>query len=172
MATGFGECRLCGSLLDAQLEHGETCNTAEATRVSTVHAFTPSQEGEDSLTQESPRNPKDSQKHNADLFTTAALPGRSAALDVCVACFNAAAARGDAAQAAFDCKNSHYRRGISDLCRPLVRTADGRPHRAVTRTLQYAADIARHRLHHQTANHSHPYSKPVTVPHAPLAGDL
>ena len=30
--TGFGRCRLCGSLLDSQLEHGETCSTAEATR--------------------------------------------------------------------------------------------------------------------------------------------
>ena len=30
--TGFGECRLCGSFLDPQLEHGETGSTAEATR--------------------------------------------------------------------------------------------------------------------------------------------
>ena len=30
--TGFGECRWCGSFLDPQLEHGETCSTAEATR--------------------------------------------------------------------------------------------------------------------------------------------
>ena len=30
--TGFGECRLCGSFLDPQLEHGETYVTAEATR--------------------------------------------------------------------------------------------------------------------------------------------
>ena len=38
----------------------------------------------------------------AEIFTTAAVPGRSAALDVCVASSIAAAARGDAAQAAFD----------------------------------------------------------------------
>ena len=61
---------------------------------------------------------------------------------------NAAAARGDAAQAAFDRKISYCRREIPDLgvlgivCRPLVWTADGRPHPAVTHTLQYAADIA------------------------------
>ena len=30
--TGFGQCRLCGSFLDPQLEHGETCSTAEPTR--------------------------------------------------------------------------------------------------------------------------------------------
>ena len=50
--------------------------------------------------------------HNPDrlIFSqTAAIPGRSAALDVCVSASNAAAARGDAAQAAFDLKSSHDR---------------------------------------------------------------
>ena len=76
------------------------------------------------------------------------VPGRSAAWDVRVASSIAAAARGDAAQAAFDRKLSDYRKeivelrqqGIQDLS--LVWTADGRPHPAVTRTLQYAADTA------------------------------
>ena len=45
----------------------------------------------------------------ADIFTTGGVPGRSAALDVCVASSTAAAARGDAAQAAFDREVSHYR---------------------------------------------------------------
>ena len=30
--VGFGDCHLCGAFLDAQLEHGETCSTTEATR--------------------------------------------------------------------------------------------------------------------------------------------
>ena len=61
---------------------------------------------------------------------------------------NAAAARGDALETAFDRRTLHYRKRIPDLqvqgivCRPLVWTADGRAHPAVTRTLQYAADIA------------------------------
>ena len=61
---------------------------------------------------------------------------------------NAAGARGEAPQAAFDRKTLHYRKRIPDLqvqgivCRPLVWTADGRAHPTVTRTLQYAADIA------------------------------
>ena len=40
MWTGFGQNRLCGSFLHPQLEHGETCSTAEATRVhyACVHA--------------------------------------------------------------------------------------------------------------------------------------
>ena len=49
-----------------------------------------------------PRGLTASQSRPADVFTTAAVPGRSAALDVCVASSIAAAARGDAAQAAFD----------------------------------------------------------------------
>ena len=65
------------------------------------------------------------QSRPADLFTTAAVPRRSAALDVCAASPNEAAARGDAAQAAFDRKLSHYRQEIPHLrnlgihCRPL-----------------------------------------------------
>ena len=82
----------------------------------------------------------------ADIFTTAAVPGRSAALDVCVASRNAAATRGDAAQAAFDRKLSNYRNEIPRVTfgihYRLVWTADGRPQPAVTRTLQYAAEIA------------------------------
>ena len=30
--TGFGQCRLCRSFLDSQLEHGGNCSTAEASR--------------------------------------------------------------------------------------------------------------------------------------------
>ena len=51
-------------------------------------------------------------------------------------------------QVAFDRKLAHYRNEVGELrqqnihYRPLVWTADGRPHPAVTRTLQHAADIA------------------------------
>ena len=89
-----------------------------------------------------PRGLTASQSWPADIFTTAA------ALDVCVASSIAGAARGDAAQAAFDRKLSNYRNEIGELrqqgvhYRPLVWTADGRPHPAVSRTLQFAADIA------------------------------
>ena len=67
-----------------------------------------------------------SQSRAADIFTTAGVPGRSAALDVCVASSIAAAARRDATQAAFDRKLTHYRNEIGDLrqqhihYRPLV----------------------------------------------------
>ena len=100
----------------------------------------------------------EAQSRQADLFAAGGVPGRSAALDVCVASSTAAAARGDAAQAAFDRKISHYRHQVPDLrgqgviYRPLVWTADGRPHPAATRTLQYAADVASCRNgHHMSA---------------------
>ena len=84
----------------------------------------------------------------ADILTTAAVPGRSAALDVCVASSSASIARGDAAESAFKRKLRHYRAVIPELAaagvvyRPLVWTADGRPHPAVSQTLGYAAQLA------------------------------
>ena len=69
-------------------------------------------------------------------------------MDVCVASPNAAAAGGDAAEAAFKRKLRHYKDLIPELdragiaFRPLVWTADGRPHPAATRTLRFAADLA------------------------------
>ena len=130
--------------------HGETCRTAEATRghYGRVHAVPGGVLLADPAITTEPRGLTDTQSRPVDLFTTGAVPGRSAALDVCVASSSAAAARGDVAQAASDRNTTHYRREIPDLraqgkvYRPLVWTADGRPHRAVTRTLQYAAATA------------------------------
>ena len=109
-----------------------------------------------------PRGPTASQSRPADIFTATAVPGRSAALDVCVASSVAAAARGDAAQAAIGRKLTHSRNEIGELRqpnihhRPPVWTADGRPHPAFTRTLQYAADVASSRNgQHQSAKSLH-----------------
>ena len=61
---------------------------------------------------------------------------------------NAAAAPGDAAEAAFRRKLHHYRHVIPQLAeagiafRPLVWTADGRPPPAAVRTLKFAAEQA------------------------------
>ena len=88
-----------------------------------------------------PRGLTASQARLTDIFTTTAVPGRSAALDVCVASSNAAAARGDAAQASFDRKLSHYRYEISHSP-SLSRLDRGRATTpAVTRTLRDAADV-------------------------------
>ena len=97
------------------------------------------------------------QDRPADILTTAAVPGRSAALDVCVASPNAAGAGGDAAEAAFRRKLRRYRRAIPELAaagiafRPMIWTADGRPHPAATRTLTFAAELATRRSGQGTA---------------------
>ena len=94
-----------------------------------------------------PRGLTASQSRPADIFTTA-----GAALDVCVASSIAAAARGDAAQAAFDRKLSERNQeneATGDYRSP-VWTADGRPHPSLGRfstqqTLlpaETAADVA------------------------------
>ena len=84
----------------------------------------------------------------ADLLTTAAAPGRGAALDICVASSNASGASRDATESAFERKLRRDRREIPQsaaagiMYRPLVWTASGRPHPAVTRTLRFAASQA------------------------------
>ena len=146
--VGGGQCRCCGSIIDPQLERAETCSTTEATRghYACVHAVVCGLKLADPGITSEPRLTA-SQSRPVDFRTTAAVPGRSAALE-CVASIVSAAARGDAAQAAFHSKLSYYRNEIVDLRQlgihhcPLVWTADGRPHPAVIRTLQYAADIA------------------------------
>ena len=148
--TGFGQCRLCGSFLDTNLNTEKPAAPPKPLR-GTAHAFAPSWVDikiEDPSITTKPRGITATHSRPADLFTAAAVAGRSATVDVCVASPTAAAARGDAAQAAFDRKLSNYRHEILDLrnqgilCRLLVWTADGRPHTAVTRTLHCAADIA------------------------------
>ena len=148
--TGQALCRLCGRQLDAHLEHSETCSTAEATRghYACVRAVVEGLKLADPAVTTEPRGLTSTTSRPADIFTTAAVPGRGAALDVCVASPNAAAAMGDAAEAAFRRKLRRYRREIQELSaagiafRPLVWTADGRPHPAAIRTLRFAADIA------------------------------
>ena len=84
-----------------------------------------------------PRNPRDhtaSLSGSADILTSAAVPGRSAALDVWPASSIVAEACGDAAQVAFDRKLSLDRNEIGELrqqnihYRLLMWAADGRPH--------------------------------------------
>ena len=121
---GGGQCRCCGSFLDPQLEHAETCSKEENTRghYACVHAVVCGMKLADPGITTEPYRP-------ADISTTAAVPGRSAALHVCVASSIAAAARGDAAQATFDRKLSQYRNEMGELrqqrthYRPLVWTA-------------------------------------------------
>ena len=143
-------CRLCGTQLDPQLEHSECCATAEATRghYACVRVVVNGLKLADPAVRTEVRGLTNTTSRPADILTVAAVPGRSAALDVCVASPNASGAAGDAAAAAFRRKLRRYRNEIPQLraagivFRPLVWTADGRPHPAVTRTLAFAAEQA------------------------------
>ena len=91
------------------------------------------------------------------MFTTAGVPGRSAALDVCVASPNAAAARGDAAQASFDRKLSHHRDEISTVDLLSGRqtgdhTQPSHEHCSVQQTLHPAGMASRCRLNRSSAD--------------------
>ena len=107
-----------------QLEHAETCSTAEATRGyhAGVHAVVCGMKLADPGITAEPRLTA-SQSNLADIFTTAAVLGRSAALDVCVASSIAAAARGDAAQAAFD-RTTDMKSENSDSCVRRIEESD------------------------------------------------
>ena len=74
-----------------ELERGETCSTAEATRVHDVLGGL--RLADLGITTE-PRGLTETQSRQADLPTTAAVPGRSAALDVCVVLQSSSSPRG------------------------------------------------------------------------------
>ena len=98
---GDGQCRCCGSFLDPQLKHAEACSPAEASREHCACVVCGMKLADPGITSER-RGLTAWQSRLADIFTTAAVPGRSAALVVRVASSIAAAARGDAARAAFN----------------------------------------------------------------------
>ena len=101
-------------ILDTQLEHRESCSTAEATRghYACVHVFFQGLRLADPGITTEPRG-LDSQTHNQDgpIFSPPLLSQDAAwLLDVCLASSTAAAARGDAAQAAFLIAKPHTTR--------------------------------------------------------------
>ena len=136
------------------MEHAETCSTAEATRghYTCVHVVCGMKLADPGITTE-PRGLAASQSRPTDIFTAAAVPGCSVAVDVCVASSIATPPRGDAAQAAFDRKLAHYRNEIGELrqqnihYRPLV---DCR--RAAASSRHSDASVrSRHRFHSEWA---------------------
>ena len=142
------KCRVCGTPLDGCLEHAETCAQAEATKghYAVVRAVADGLRMVDPGVALEVRGLADTNARPADIYTTAAVPGRRAALDICICSPNAASAGSDAAATAFRGKLRRYERIIPQLhqdgiaFRPMIWTADGRPHPAVGRTLRYAGE--------------------------------
>lgn len=150
------QCRICGCALDPQVEHSDCCDPAGATRghYAVVRELVRGLKLADPGFLTEPRRLTTTESRPADILTSAAVPGRSAALDVCVASPNASGAAGDAAEAAFRRKLNRYRTETRELdaagitFRPMVWTSHGRPHPAVTRTLSIAAEQAASRSSH------------------------
>jgi len=146
-------CKVCGKILDPCLNHSEVCAIGEATRghYAVVRSLVDGFKIADPAVTTEPRGLTRTQARPADVFTSAAVPGRSAALDVCVTSPDAAAAGADAVESAFRRKLTHYADVIPELhsagiaFRPMIWSADGRPHPAVTRTLKFAVSIAARR---------------------------
>ena len=142
------ECRICGCALDGCLEHAETCAQNEATKghYAVVRAMADGLRMADPGVAVEVRGLADNNARPADIHTIAAVPGRRAALDVCICSLNASTAGGDAATSAFREKLRKYAAIIPQLhrdgiaFRPLIWTADGRPHPAVRRTLKFAGE--------------------------------
>ena len=137
--VGGRQCRCCGSFLDPKLE-------AEATRGhhACVHAEVCDMKLADPGITTEPRGLTASQFRPADISTTAAVPGRST-LDVCVASSLQRQIAETPHKRHLVANSRITEMKLWNCYRPLIWTADGRPHVAVTRTLQNAADIASRR---------------------------
>ena len=91
---------------------------------------------------------EDSSARPADVYTRAALPGRDAALDITIAAQDAIAAGDDCCATAFHKKLRKYAQLLGPLARdgiafrPLVWSAEGRPHPVVDRVVSFASELA------------------------------
>jgi hypothetical protein len=139
-------CRLCNKVLDPSGSHALCCALAEATRGHNAvrDQLHKGARGADPTAELEPLGliPGHPTLRPADVFTSAAVPGRLSALDVGI-CSPDAGAAGD------DCTESMRLRKLSDYgshlgalerqnieYRPMVWSAYGRPHSAATQALR------------------------------------
>ena len=144
-------CRCCGEALDARANHALCCASAEST-VGHYGVARSLADGlrvaDSSLTLEVRGLVENSRARPADVFTQAAVPGRDAALDVTIAAQDASGAGADCCASAYRRKVQHYRSILASLMhsgiafRPMVWSAEGRPHPVVRRVLGFAAELA------------------------------
>ena len=91
---------------------------------------------------------EDSSARPADVYTKAALPGRDAALDITIAAQDAVGAGDDCCAKAFNRKLRKYARLLGPMARdgigfrPMVWSAEGRPHPVVERIVGFASELA------------------------------
>ena len=94
---------------------------------------------------------ENSRARPADVFTKAAVPGRDAALDVSIVAQDAVEAGTDCCRTAYRRKVQHYRDILTAMnnggiaFRPMIWSAEGRPHPVAKRVMGFAGDIAARR---------------------------
>ena len=145
------QCHLCGKLMDTRLYHAECCAVGEAT-IGHYKVCRKLYDGvvlADSRARTETRGLCEaSDVRPADIYTSAALPGREAALDVTVVSPEASRAGQDCLQTAYSDKIRKYRRYFPELnqqgiaFRPLVWSTEGAPHPVVLRVLSYVCEQA------------------------------
>ena len=151
LLTEPAPCACCEQQMDVYMEHSECCAKGEATKghYRVVRGLMRGFALADTQAETEVLGLVDGTDRPADILTTAAAPSGSAALDVSITSPNRGDAGEDAAQTAYIRKIRRYRRHLKQLSqqnitfRPLIWTADGRAHPAVTRTMHYALSMIR-----------------------------
>eukprot|EP00929_Paragymnodinium_shiwhaense_P026577 TRINITY_DN1578_c0_g1_i1.p1 TRINITY_DN1578_c0_g1~~TRINITY_DN1578_c0_g1_i1.p1 ORF type:complete len:384 (+),score=60.22 TRINITY_DN1578_c0_g1_i1:335-1486(+) len=156
------QCRVCGDLMSTTASHALCCAPAESTagHYTVVRATLDGLRVADSSAVTEVRGlVENSTARPADIYTNAAIPGRDAALDITIVSQDALAAGEDCCATAFRRKIRRYRDLLEPLARdgvafrPMVWSAEGRPHPVVGRVIAFASELAS-RKHPETSARS------------------
>ena len=144
-------CRICGKCMSTTLSHALCCAPAESTagHYCVVRSAVDGLRVADaSVVTEVRGLVEDSSARPADIYTKAAILGRDAALDVSIASQDAINAGEDCCRTAFNKKLRKYARLLGPMARdgiafrPLIWSAEGRPHPVVDRVIGFASELA------------------------------
>ena len=143
------ECPECGGLVDCRLSHSTCCAKAERTKghYAVVRAVFERMREVDSGASLEQRGLVEAEPgaRPGDIFTTAAVPNREAAVDVTIVSPEAAAAGSDCVATAHRGKFARYRAAVAEWgdagprLQPLVWSCEGRAHPDVERVMAFCA---------------------------------
>ena len=145
------ECTLCGKLMDTQMFHAECCAKSQSKigHYNVVRKLVDGIQLADSRVRTEVRGLSEtSDVRPADIFTSSALPGREAALDVTIVSAEASHAGQNCLQSAFCRKFETYANILPELRRqgivfkPMVWSTEGAPHPVVLRIMAYVCSQA------------------------------
>ena len=152
-------CRQCGEPLDAAAAHASCCSLAESTRghYAVVGAVADGISLADPALQTEVRGLVPTSDRPADILRAGALPGTNAALDITIAAQDAIHAGTDACISAYRRKMTRYSNILPALRRagvifkPMVWSAEGRPHPETVRVMDCTVRMVRSRRGEEAA---------------------